>query len=67
VNDDPKDRKPVDNTVQEGVTPVQVFDSPAIRVTPGMVLAPRLGRPKRPAPPPEEPPSGEPQSPSTVK
>jgi hypothetical protein len=32
-------------TYQEGVTPVQAFISPAIRVTPGMALAPRHGRP----------------------
>ncbi len=34
-------------TYQLGVTAVQAFTSPAIRVTPGMPLEPRLGRPAR--------------------
>ncbi len=46
--------KKSDTTCHEGVTPVQFFRSPAIPVTPGMKLAPRLGRPKRELSPDED-------------
>jgi hypothetical protein len=57
----------VDDTFQEGMTPVQAFSTPVVRVASGADLAPRLGRPQRNVPAkPSEPAVGVTPTPSGV-